>query len=301
MKVLITGGSGRLGSLLTEILTLNGFQVQLLVRTLSSKHNQMNNIEKLSGDLLNLNSLKEAVNHVSIVIHAAGITHARTPASYKEVNIKGTQNILQASEASQVNRFIFISSRSANLKGGAYAESKLLAESSVQRSSLKWTILRLGEVYGGGRNDMIFNLVNLIKDRYLIPVIGTGKQTLCPIHIEDALQAIVETLKNEKTVHKTYNIAGPEEVTYKELIDRISSALNVKKRKLYIPLFFAKILARLLNMMQIGMIVPDQIPRLLVEKSSDISLAKNDLSFHPRFFIEKEIKKLYGQEEKSHG
>lgn len=281
MKILITGSSGQLGQkLLKELRTLK----QLKLRVMDHLGGQLDadkSIEHVNGDLLNPGSLKAATQDIDVVIHLAAITHTNKKSLYYQINTAGTKNLLAAAKSHNVKKFVFLSSRVAGETGGDYAKSKMLAEAEVEKSGIDWVILCPSEIYGAGRKEAIARLLKLMAKSYIIPVIGAGRYTLAPVLVDDVVKAIVRATLDEKIFNKRYILAGPEQMTYLELIGRLAKFLSVKRIRLYLPLILVKALAWILAKLGSDLIVQDQLPRLLSKKSADISLAKQDLNFQP--------------------
>ena len=282
MRILITGASGSIGKKLTRLLSASGHELILLYR---QKDDALAKFGRLVyGDLADKISLAAAASAAEAVIHIAGLTHTNNIKLYYQVNFEGTKNLLQASKQAGVKRFIFISSRTASPTGGGYAQSKFLAEEEVKKSGLDWLILRLSEVYGASDNEAIGRLIRLIKSSYLIPVVGRGQYKVSPIFIDDAVAGIAAALNHAESQGKIYNLAGPEEFTFNELISRILQEMKLKRLKIYIPVALIKIILAVFSGLKINFFVKDQLPRLLNANSADISQAVKDFNFQPRDF-----------------
>lgn len=286
MRILITGATGIVGKKLLTELNRFSYDIRILTRKKENYAATSDNFEYAAGNLEDKNSLDNATRGIDTVIHLAAITHTNNQKLYYQINIEGTKNLLRAAEKNGVKNFIFISSRVASIEGGAYAHSKLLAEEAVKSSQLNWIILRPAEIYGAGEKEAVSKLIHIIKNNKFIPIIGNGQYSLSPVYIDDIIECIAEILQKNSYSKKTYTLAGPEEFTFTELTDKISKVLKVKRIKIFIPIFSLKALAFFFYLAKSDIIVEDQIPRLLCAKSSDISLAKKDLNFHPRSIVE---------------
>lgn len=283
MRVLITGAGGLIGQKLISRIQQLGYEPRLLFK--DSADNPGDRVgEAVYGDLLDQEAMKDAVAGVDAVIHLAGLTHSNDESSYRKINVSGTRNLLAACRDKGVGRFIFISSRSAGLAGGAYAESKFLAEEEVKKSGLDWVILRLAEVYGAGSHEAVSRLIEIVRASYVIPIIGRGQYKVSPIFIDDAIQGILDVLRRPAISRQTYILAGPEEFTYSDLVDRLAEELNLKRVRLYIPVIFIRALLAIISFFGLNFFVRDQLPRLLSEKSADIGPAVRDFNFRPRAF-----------------
>ncbi len=276
MRILITGASGAIGKKIIEKL-MEQNQPELLVLSREKSEIFSRGVMARTGDLLDPESLNAACEGIDIVIHAAGLTHSSDQQAYFSVNLKGTENLLRAAKTNGVKKFVFISSRTASENGGAYAESKLQAEKAVSDSGLEAVILSLSEVYGSGKG-AIEGLINSVKKSSFIFIPGKGEFELCPVFIDDAVQAIAAAAITDKKLLQKYIIAGPKCFSYLRLVEKLEDIFRKKIKKFFIPLFFIKIVSVMFPVI----IVRDQIPRLAVKKPSDISLASRDLNFYPR-------------------
>jgi len=112
MRVLLTGGSGFLGSFTAEQLAADGHIVRALVRPRSDKRvlEKLPRVEFAPGAIEDRASLTPAVDGVDAVVHVAGIVKARRPEDFFQVNTQGTQNLLDAAVARGVGRFVYVSS-----------------------------------------------------------------------------------------------------------------------------------------------------------------------------------------------
>lgn len=280
MRILITGATGAIGRKLIAGLEKSDHNLRILARKKPLIFSEK--IERAIGDLQNIESLNKATRGIDVAIHLAGITHTNISELYYKINTEGTKNLIKACRNNNIKRFIHISSRAACREGGSYAESKLLAEKFLKESELDWTILRPSEVYGADKKEAISKLINIIQKSQFVPIVGNGQYLLSPVYADDLIQSILAALKNNASLKKTYTIAGPETFTCNKMIDKISEVLGVKRIKIFLPLSLLKFLAFLFYILKINIMVRDQIPRLLCEKSADISLSRKDLNFNPR-------------------
>jgi NADH dehydrogenase len=238
--------------------------------------------ENVPGDLSDAASLRAAVAHIDAVIHLAGVTHTPDAPRYFEVNTEGTKRLVRACEERGVKKFVYVSSRAACVEGGAYAHSKLLGELAVSSSSLDWIIVRVAEVYGSGGGGALGALVKAVRMLPIVPVLGARTPPLCPVHIDDAVQAISAAVM-QGTSQMTYLIAGPEALAFCEVARSIARALGVRRAFLTLPLPMVRMFAFLASFFMQGF-VRDQLPRYLCRKPTDISRTVVDLHFHPRPF-----------------
>lgn len=284
--ILLTGGTGAIGSRLAAALTRRGYQLTIL----SHRKLEFDDEEKpqyVQADITDARALADALRVVSfdVVIHLAGVTHAHDNERYFEVNTEGTKNVLAACEEKTISRFIYISSRVAGEHAGAYARSKLFAEEAVRNSNFPWVIVRPSEVYGGDAREAISSLITIMKRWHVAPIIGSGEYRVAPVWVEDVVNAIVSSVERGHP-RKTYTLCGPQEYTYTAMIDMIKNSLNTSVFKLHLPVSFFRILALVSRLCGSRIFVADQIERLISDKPTDITEAKRDLGYEPLSFDE---------------
>ncbi len=278
MTLLATGATGEIGGSLLELLAPRG-PVRVLTRR---PRGAAEGVTWARGDLRHPESLSRACDGVETVLHMAAVTHARRAADYRAVNVDGTRHLLRAAKAAGVGRFVHLSTRAIGAAGGAYSRSKELAEERVREADLPSVILRPAEVYGGG-GDPILALARSLRERPLVPILGDGSYRLSPVHVEDVVGAIVAALDYPVAADRTYVLAGPEEMTYLELVGRLETFLGLpRRRRIHVPVALARIAIGAASTLGLGGYVPDQIPRLLLVKSADSTAAARDLDFSPR-------------------
>ena len=283
-SLLITGASSEMGgALIRQLLNNAGLKIRAMV------HRSLVNVpgcEIRPGNLKKSGLLTRALSGVDTVVHMAALTKSTSESDYFETNVNGTENLIDACLKNGVKKIIYISSSAASLNGGGYSRSKLEAEKCIKRSGMKWVIIRPSEVYGQRVGDSINRLIHWIQNYIFVPVIGAGKCKLSPVFIDDVVSAIALSIFNQELENQTIVLAGPEELTYDDLVDRIAIYFGVRRLKLHLPAGLIKFGATVMSGFGINILVPDQIPRLLCKKSFDIELAKEKLGYSPRFLEE---------------
>jgi nucleoside-diphosphate-sugar epimerase len=274
--VLITGGSGAMGSRLLRALGERGWRRRCLVhrRPISAAE------EIRSGDLTDPSTLPDAVEGVDAIVHLAAVTHSRSLRRYEEVNLHGTKNLVDAAVRTGVDRFLFVSTRAISPDGGAYSRSKHRAEEFVRASSLRWTIVRLPEVYGAGSAEGVDRMIALVRRGARIPVVGRGDDLICPAHVDDVIPVCARALEVPAAVGRTYTLAGPC-FTVRTFVDAIGDVFRRPPRILYVPVAVASALATAARIFPLP-VYPDQVARLRSAKPAACSEAEGDLQFQPR-------------------
>jgi nucleoside-diphosphate-sugar epimerase len=284
MKFLVTGASSTLATKLVVMLLESGkFSFRLLEHHSKVR---MESCETVSGDMNDSESMDHACRGIDGVLHLAALTHSCDDTEYFKINLEGTENLLTACKKNNVKRFIFISSVAASGGSGAYGLSKLRAEELVCNSGLDWNILRPAEVYGPQMKEGIGQLILWVKNLQFIPVIGDGSYCLSPVYIDDVVAAMAQVVRDPNLINQKLNLCGPEIITFKEIVDRLSQYLGVRRHKVFIPVWVAKLGFSLASILKVGSFTPDQIPRLLCKKDQNISKTSKIIAYSPRVLEE---------------
>ena len=280
MRYFITGATGLLGRQVVARLRALEPQAHIgcLVRsTEASMMITQAGAEPIHGSLEDEDALRRGVTSSEYVIHLAGATHERDEASYYRVNADGTARLVRIAAAAAVRRFVFASSRAIHAACGAYALSKQRAEEAIRASQLRYTIVRFAEVYGPQTGEGISQLFRLVRRSLVVPVLRGVR--LAPVHLSDAVEALIRCVQQPAAEGKIYTIAGPRSYSLEECAQLIATALGVRRVLVPIPLSVARLVGRCVG-------APDQIDRLQCHKDDDITPARRDLGFAPRSFEE---------------
>lgn len=240
MRVLLTGGTGFLGSHIAHALAAAGHDVVALVRAsgLQAPDSQLPTANRVSGDVLDPQSLRQAAEGCEAVIHTAGmVAFAPSVAErQRQVNVEGTRLVLAAARAAGARRFVHTSSVAAVGRppdgavadeetrydfppGLAYNETKRDAERLVRRAEgIETVCLNPALVFGPGevyrRTLPLFRLVKW----GLLPLVPTGGTTLCDVR--DVAEAHVSALGRGEPGAR-YILGGPQ-LTFRQLATAVA-------------------------------------------------------------------------------
>jgi len=285
LKLFITGGSGYIGRYLVSSLLKKNINLKLLLKRLDTPAiNSSNLVTPIYGDLRNREFLIESLADVNAVIHVGALVGSFDIKDNMEINYEGTKNLLEACKKNNVNRFIFVSSVSAqrNIQG-PYGKSKKLAEKAVIESKLNYTIFRPTTVMGReglGLNRIIKN-VNRFK--YFIPMVGLGNNTRHPVYILDFINLIEKSIDNKITYNKVYEVGGDKVIRFRELVKLVNNKLgNNSKLQIPIPKQFVRFIAFFLERtFKTPPFTREHVNALGESTSMDTDMIKKDLDFHP--------------------
>jgi nucleoside-diphosphate-sugar epimerase len=235
MNVLVTGGTGFIGSRLIERLLRDEriSRVVALYRSERPSHWTSERIVPLHGDLERLSSWVADVP-MDVVVHLAGFWKSEDPRLLGRINYEGTQHVIELCRRNSVPRLIFTSSINVNLRhAGAYTLSKRAAEEAVRRSKLRYLILRPTLVYGPGDTGLS-RIVRAVDRSPFVPVFGDGKKLEQPIHVDELTEILVQALYAQVS-DRTLEVGGRDALAFNDLVQTIARVRKRRVRLLHIP------------------------------------------------------------------
>ena len=235
-KVIVFGGSGFLGSHVSDVLLEAGHEVTIFDLAPSSYIQPRQKM--IVGDILDREKVDAAIKGKDIVYHFAGLADlddAKTkPFETVSKNIIGTVNILDAAVSAKVEHFIFASTIYVySSLGGFYRCSKqageLYIEEYQQRYGLDFTILRYGSLYGprAGNNNGIMRYLSQGLKTGEITYSGTGEEMREYIYIKDAAKLTVDIMSEEK-LNRHLIITGHHPMKGNDMLKMINEILDKK-------------------------------------------------------------------------
>ena len=266
LRVFVTGATGFVGHALLQRLCASGHAVRCLVRRGSETALRgQGAIERIEGDILTRQSLEEGMAGCDTVIHLVGIIreHPGTGVTFERVHVEGTLQVLEAATAVGIRRYLHMSALGSRPgAASSYHRTKWTAEEAVRSSGLEWTIFRPSIIYGRG-DGFVTMLASMVRRMPAVPVIGSGRQRLQPISVEQVAAGFAGALELPATIKQTYAVGGPEPVTMLELLDLIGRALGRRRvLKFHVPVGVVSPFVRLLHPLPGFPITPDQLAML---------------------------------------
>ena len=247
--VFVTGATGIVGSALCETIAKKGIPVTGYSRT-SSTFSELLGMRHVSGDILNLEVLRNAAKNSDVIFHLAAAVHnsARTIDEYESVNVIGTKNVIQIAREIDA-KLIYVSTVNVESfrKGellGEYARTKSQAEDLVQvgiDDGMDAVIIRPSTVFGNQLGKAGF-ILNRVLDGSL-KVLPAPSRKISPVWTYDLVTALIKAADvGEKG--RTYIIAGPTMSTA-SFVKSVSKAGGLPVPLLSIPAWIMSVPLRL--------------------------------------------------------
>jgi len=306
LKALVTGGTGFIGSHLTEALIRKGVQVRCLLRKTSDlKWLKGLPVEFVPGDCNEKASLAEAVKGVDWVFHLAGATKAIKEETYFEVNGLGTENLIQAclENNPRIQKFIYISSQAAagpSSNGidkkesdpcepvSFYGRSKRRGEESIltRAHKLPALILRPSAVYGPRDKDFLALFKCL--SRRIKPCLTGRQQRLSLCYVKDLVQGMLLALETQAKSGEIFFLSDGHDYRMEDVGDILAQAMGITALRIRIPermvvgiACFSEYLSKMLGR---PFLLNQDKAEEIVQKEwvCDITKARTLLGFEPR-------------------
>lgn len=311
-KVLVTGGTGFIGSTLARSCLAQGDEVRILGQ--ANTHAESENLQRLNeegfkiveGSVVDENTVRKAVEGVDVVYHLAAAQHeaGKSDQHFYDVNVVGTGNILNASCVARVKRFVHGSTIGVYQAGSGtvrddspavpdniYGRTKLEAERVVAsfREKLPVVTIRISETYGPGDHRLLKLFRGIQKGKYFH--IGRSNNLHHPVYVDDLVAALRLAAEKDQACSQTMVVPGFEALTTREMVTKIAKVLGVKPPGVTVPLWSLWTIATLMEwtLRPIGIQPPLHRRRMhFFTKSFEFSgdKARSLLGYQPRVSFE---------------
>jgi nucleoside-diphosphate-sugar epimerase len=234
VRIALTGATGYTGSRLLAALLVRGDEVSALARPTSAEPRPAA-ARWVEGDLSDPRALDLLVEGAEAVVHVAAVyrTAGHPESYYREVNVAGTERLLESAARLGVRRFVHTSTVGVHgdiedppadetapiAPGDVYqatkAEAEALAMDFGRRRGLPVTVVRPGAIYGPGETRFLKLFRAIARGRYAI--VGSGRAFYHPVFIDDLVAGFLLALERPEAVGEAFIVAGPRYVTQAEL------------------------------------------------------------------------------------
>ena len=266
VRVAIIGGTGFVGSYLVDAMLAGGHEVSLLVRPGSeSKVRRADEVRTVAGELESPDALAKVLEGCDAVIYNVGLLREfpRRGITFEQAQYQGLVDTVAAAKQVGVSRLLLMSAIGVKDPGTQYQQTKFRAEQHALASGLDVTVLRPSVIFGDPRGTMEF-ATQLYRDmvRPPIPAVSFPGVQMSPVHIEDVANAFAAALLDNGTIGKTCELAGPEALSWDEMLHRVAAAAGKSKILLPMPLWVMRVGATLFDWLPFYPVTRDQLTML---------------------------------------
>jgi len=294
---LIFGASGQIGRNLIRGLTKQNLKVTAVTRNLHQKgyvlKTQANPgyLDVVEANMFDIPKIEKLIVKADVCINLIGILFEKGSNNFINIHEKFPGMLADLCKKNDVSKFIHISALGVEMaKDSKYAISKLNGENAVRKNFNEAIILKPSIVYSVDDNftTMLMGIFNLLP---IFPLYYGGKTKFMPLHCSDICN-LISSLVQDDTIGETIECIGPEELTFKQIIEKLLKLLEKKRLLVPVPLFVAKVIATFFQILPKPLITKDQIKLLFYDNipsgkyKTNVDINKN---FNLRF--ENEVEK----------
>ena len=316
MKVLVTGGTGFTGKALVQRLLGLGHEIVALDYKEGLKTQELRDwgAEVIIGSVTDKDVVRRAMQGAELVHHvAAAFREMNVPDTYyHEVNVGGTQNVLEAARAEGVRKVIYCST--CGVHGNVdhppagedapiqpadyYQRTKWEAEPIVRQANergFETVILRPAAIYGPGDPERFFLIFKRVA-KGVFPMFGNGKTYYHPLYIDNLIDAFILAMENGRGGGEAYLIADEHYVEIEDLVRRVGKALQVDVKVPHYPVWPVVAAGHVVEKVckPFG-ITPPLFPRRVdwyrQNRAFKIDRAKRDLGYAPKVDLDEGLRR----------
>ena len=286
-KIVVTGATSTIGSLLLPTLSERGTPTLVLGRTPVVGANVD------AWHFLDLTDQTHELPHIEAdaLIHTASLW--LLPDWIDKFHARGVRRVIAFSSTSR-----FTKQTSASPYELAVVNKLIAAEESVaekcERLGIAWTIFRPTLIYGGAGGDRnVADIARLVRKFGVFPLFGAGTGRRQPVHARDLAMACVQSLAQPASHNRAYNLSGGETLSYADMVRRIFETLGRRPRFVRIPLVVFGIAVRLARLHpRFAHLTPDMALRMEADLVFDHSDAMRDFGYVPGRFAPEYLKHI---------
>jgi nucleoside-diphosphate-sugar epimerase len=185
---------------------------------------------------------------------------------------------------SGVRRAFFVTTTGVFSRYNQFSDIYKENEAKIRCSGINYTIMRPSMIYGSSRDKNMSRLIRFLSKYPAFPIFDAGRSLMQPVFVDDLADGIANAIGLPGTENREYNLAGPQGLPYRQIVDTILTALGRNVAVFNVPFVIASTVARYAERIPGFPITHEQVLRLQEDKVFDISQAVHDLDYAPRSF-----------------
>lgn len=296
MRILVTGGTGFLGSRLVAALDNDGHDVAVLSRRVDE--DTPDTVTSYQGDVRDKAALAKAMAGADVVYHLAICLDEANPEMW-DINVRGTQTVVDACTERGVQQLVYMSS--AGVLGETrepskedfpyrpktrYEKSKAESETIIRASGVPFTIVRTTIIIGP--NPIWAKIFEAARKGH--PILGSGKNYFHLVSVDDVVRLLVLVAGNPKARNEIFHVASKDTPTYEAVYAMICDELGCAMTTRHVPVFLAHVLSflhatkrKLEGRPPSLIMMKSSIDRLVRNRTISTDKARSVLGFEPRY------------------
>ena len=294
---LIFGASGQIGRNLIRSLTKNNIKVTALTRNVHQKgyilKTQANPgyLEIVEGSIFDHELIEKLFSNADLCVNLVGILFEKGKNNFNNIHTEFPKMISRYASIYKLEKFVHLSALGIeNAKDSIYAQSKLKGEKEILNNFNKSVIVRPSIVYSVDDN-FTTQLMTLLGLLPIFPIYYNGKTKFRPIFCSDLTNSITQIIIDD-IKENIIEFAGPEEMSFKEILEKLLSLIEKKRLLLPMPISLAKVTARIFELLPKPLITNDQLKLLKYDNIlSGKYKSNNDFDFNCSSRFEDEVNK----------
>jgi nucleoside-diphosphate-sugar epimerase len=284
--ILVTGGTGVMGSVLVRELARQGKCVRVVCMPGDPYVARVMDCtaDIRFADISRAEELQGVCEGIDTVYHLAAVIISRDEAVFQAINVGGTRTVVAQAVEAGVRHFIYVSSASVTYPHPTpYSLSKRAAEEIVRNSELNYTIIRPTLVYGE-RGGLEFDRYLAYLRRFaIVPFIGNGKALKRPVFVEDVTAGLLALCDTPAAYGKTYNLSGGEAISMIDFTRLCLRCMHLERRPIvHLPVWFCRSVAAIMRLtMKDPPLTWQVIAGIIQDANLDPAEAMTDLGYAP--------------------
>ena len=310
MNILITGATGFIGRHLVSALSKGEHSLRCLVRKSSNIDCLRNtNVDIFYGDLLEKDSISQALEKVDLIYHLAGEAYSRHKEDYYKGNVVATRNLLEACDEKDPRRIIFLSStavykpittktllteESECEPISFYGKTKLDAEDLLKRHNIPWVVVRAPVIYGPHQPSVLNQFFLDAFNKRKIYIVGKGDNPRSYCFIGNLVDGLMLLGSKPVINGETYIFSDNSPYTFDEIITMMSVVIGQEIKVVHLPNILGNISWQIYNLMgelfNLYFVELFAIRTMQLHWEYDITKAKKEIGYNPSMTLEAGIK-----------
>jgi NADH dehydrogenase len=246
-QVTVFGGSGFIGRYVVQRIARTGARVAVAVRNTEAAQfvrmfGHVGQVLPVPCDITRPDTIRAVLEGSDGAVNLVGILYERGRQRFEAVHHKAAAAIAESARAAGLKRFVHVSAIGADPTAlSAYARSKGLGEEAVRAAFPQGAILRPSIVFGP-EDDFFNRFARLARVAPVLPLFGGGQTRFQPVYVADVADAAVASLTDKASRGRTYELGGPQVLTFEEIMRLVLSETHRSRCLLPLPFWVADML-----------------------------------------------------------